>query len=71
MRRATSSPRWTWVVLTLLCAGAVVVAVLVVGPESAPASKSRTVTAERGVVQSTFLVLASNVLLVRLIQLLS
>src|SRR3954453_1142645 len=53
MRRATRSPRWTWVVLTLLCAGAVAGAVLVVGPESAPAAKSRTVTAERGVVQST------------------
>src|SRR4051812_610341 len=53
MRRAASSPRWAWVVLTLLCVGAVVAAVLVVGPESAPAAKSRTVTAERGVVQST------------------
>jgi membrane fusion protein, macrolide-specific efflux system len=53
MRRAASSPRWAWVVLTLLCVAAVVVAVLVVGPESAPAAKSRTVTAERGVVQST------------------
>jgi len=53
MRRAASTPRWVWVVLTLLCAGAIVVAVLVVGPESAPAARSRTVTAGRGVVQST------------------
>ena len=53
-REGISSPRWSWVVLALLCVGAIVAAVLVVGPtSSSQASRARTVTAEKGVVQST------------------
>ena len=53
-REGISSLRWSWVVLALLCVGAIVAAVLVVGPtSSSQASRSRTVTAEKGVVQST------------------
>src|ERR671937_1986963 len=53
MRRSGGSPRWSWAVLVLLCAGAIAAAVIVVGPPAASKAESRTVTAERGVVQST------------------
>ena len=53
-REGISGLRWSWVVLALLCIAAIVVAVIVVGPTSfSQASRSRTVTAEKGVVQST------------------
>jgi macrolide-specific efflux system membrane fusion protein len=54
-RAAISGPsRWALVVLACLCAGAIVAAVLLIGPKnSTAAASSRTVTAERGVVQST------------------
>jgi macrolide-specific efflux system membrane fusion protein len=54
-RAAFSGPaRWALLALGCLCAAAVVVAVLLVGPKgSSAAAATRTVTAERGVVQST------------------
>ena len=53
MRRAARTPVWAPALLALLCAGAVVTAVLVVGPRSTKAASSRSVTVQRGVVQST------------------
>jgi multidrug efflux pump subunit AcrA (membrane-fusion protein) len=44
---------WVKYVLALLCAGAIAAAALVIGPPNAPGSQDRTVTAQRGVVQST------------------
>src|SRR5271167_2742500 len=52
----TDRPRASWLVYALgaLCAGAIVAAVLLVGPPSeSAAAHSRIVTAQQGVVQST------------------
>src|ERR1700734_183271 len=44
---------WPTVLLALLCAGAVVAAVLIVGPKAAATATSRIVTAQQGIIQST------------------
>src|SRR6478672_3509531 len=46
-------PALTTLALAVLTAGAIVVAVLVVGSPAASSAQARTVTAERGVIQST------------------
>jgi macrolide-specific efflux system membrane fusion protein len=48
-----ATPRWWAALLILLCAGAILAAVLVTGPGSSRAASQRIVTATRGVVEST------------------